>query len=119
MGGRIQRWICGLRSYQEIIWILNHQKTGLACVREGWGRLYRIIKTTACSRAPREEKNRETNKKQQQQQQQQKLTLEVKVYSIPETCVFQIEVRTFSVWMVKSHDVRLSRTIVVSKNRTV
>ena len=34
-GGRIQRWICGLRSYQEIIWILNHQKTGLACVREG------------------------------------------------------------------------------------
>ena len=79
------------------------------------GRLYRIIKTAACSRAPREEKNRETNKKQQQQ----KLTLEVKVYSIPETCVFQIEIRTFSVWMVKSHDVRLSRTIVVSKNRTV
>ena len=82
----------------------------------GGGRLYRIIKTTACSRAPREEKNRETNKKQQQQQ---KLTLEVKVYSIPETSVFQIEIRTFSVWMVKSHDVRLSRTIVVSKNRTV
>ena len=81
------------------------------------GRLYRIIKTTACSRAPREEKNRETNKKQQQQQ--QKLTFEVKVYSIPETSVFQIEIRTFSVWMVKSHDVRLSRTIVVSKNRTV
>ena len=96
---------------------LTTKKTGLACVREGWGgRLYRIIKTTACSRAPREEKNRETNKKQQQQQ---KLTLEVKVYSIPETSVFQIEIRTFSVWMVKSHDVRLSRTIVVSKNRTV
>ena len=56
-------------------------------------------KTTACSRAPREEKNRVTNKKQQQQQ---KLTLEVKVYSIPETSVFQIEIRTFSVWMVKS-----------------
>ena len=55
--------------------------------------------TTACSRAPREEKNRVTNKKQQQQQ---KLTLEVKVYSIPETSVFQIEIRTFSVWMVKS-----------------
>ena len=108
-----------LRSYQEIIWILNHQKTGLACVREGWGvggRLYRIIKTTACSRAPREEKNRETNKKQQQQQ---KMTLEVKVYSIPETSVFQIEIHTFSVCMVKSHDLRLSRTIVVSKNRTV
>ena len=94
---------------------LTTKKTGLACVREGWGgggggRLYRIIKTTACSRAPREEKNRETNKKQQQQQ---KLTLEVKVYSIPETSVFQIEIRTFSVGMVKSHDVRLSRTIVI------
>ena len=56
-------------------------------------RLKRITKTTACSRAPREEKNRETNKKQQQQQ----LILKVKAYSIPETFVFQIEIRTLSV----------------------
>ena len=71
--------------------------------------------TTACFRAPREEKNRETTTTKKQQQ----LILEVKVYTIPETLVFQIEIRTLSVWMVKSHDVRLSRTIVVSKNRTI
>ena len=56
--------------------------------------------TTACSRAPREEKNRERKKQQQQ------LILEVKVSFIPETFVLQIEIRTSSVWMVKIHNVR-------------
>ena len=92
--------------WPQIIWILNHQKTGLACVRKGGTSVHRLKKdhstktVTACSRAPREEKDRETNKKQQQ------LVLEVKVYSLPETFVFQTEIRTLSVWMVKIHDVR-------------
>ena len=71
---------------------------GLACVREGGTSVHRLkkdhsTKTTHILVLLVKTKI-EKQTKQQQQQQQQQVILEVKVYSIPETFVFQIEIRT-------------------------